>query len=243
MERLSTRMLQAGWVVSPAENKQWHARSPRSREFRHSETGWDPPEAELMRELIQNEADIRAGNISRYFGASRLTGSTVDQLAVWMAREGRVRQLSVLRVRVDADPSGDDALYAAGARRVDTLSLPWPAAEENARVFPFHLLLGEHVLDVLPPGDRRRLLGRLQGYLRPDAVAVFSFFTAAALPEKRKRESHEDGYVMACGLHEVFLKPYLQSEAQTELRNAWKGYAETLHAAPLEFYCRWNPHD
>lgn len=245
MNTRSERMLKAGWVLRALDAERWQAISPETTCFEWAEDTWSPSEAEMLSELEKTETAIQHQQYTPFLGTSRLTDPESDPkggiLLPWLLRDHRANDQTILRARVAPDPSGDEALYQAGARRVETLLQPWNAASGNSRDVHFHLLLCEHIADVLPKADRTRVLKQLISHLHPQGEAYFSFYEISALPESQPRENESDGYVFTRGRHRVFLKPYLPGQAESELTRCLGGVAEQVHLQFDEFICRWRP--
>jgi hypothetical protein len=245
MKERSQRLLAAGWVLKKRSPDVWQAISPENQIFQWEDGVWHPGETQLLEELTKNETAIREGVYSSFVGTSRLTVPEADPqpglLTRWLIQKNRIQDQSILRVRCGPDPAGDELLYAAGARRIKTLLPPWPAAPETHRHIPFHLLIGEHVADVLPKQDRASVLPRLISYLAPDTEAYFSFYQLDALPLHLPHRSENDGYVFTRGLHEVFIKPSLPGRCAPSLHSTLGGFTEELDILYNEIFCRWTP--
>lgn len=237
-------MLKAGWVLRALDTERWEAVSPENKRFQWAHNTWSPSEPELLAELEKNETAIQRNTYSPFLGTSRLTdpeGNKGGILLPWLLRDHRIKDQTVLRARTAPDPEGDELLYQGGARRVETLLQPWPAATGSTRDVSFHLLLCEHIADTLPKPDRMRVLRQLITHLHPQGEACFSFYEITALPRSTSRETESDGYVFTRGRHRVFLKPYLPGQAESELTRCLGGYAEQVHLRFDEFICRWRP--
>jgi hypothetical protein len=245
MNTRSERMLAAGWVLQALDKTRWEAVSPENKTFVWANESWSPSEADMIHELEKNERAVQENQYSTFLGTSRLTDPAGPQkggiLIPWLLRGRRVRDGTILRARVAPDPEGDDQLYQAGARRVETLLQPWPATTGSSRDVHFHLLLCEHIADVLPKPDRTRVLKQLVSHLHPQGEAFFSFYEITALPESVERKDFSDGYVFPRGRHRVFLKPYLPARAEAELTRHLRGSAEQVHLQFDEFICSWRP--
>lgn len=245
MQERSQRMLAAGWVLQKYQADSWQAISPENKIFKWQDGIWHPDEVQVLSELKKNELAIRDGVYSPFVGTSRLTVSEADPqpglLTQWLIQKHRIQDQSILRVRCAPDPIGDELLYSAGARRIETLLQPWPPAPDTHRHIPFHLLICEHVADVLPKQDRATILPRLISHLAPDAEAYFSFYQLDALPLHLPHSSENDGYVFTRGPHEVFMKPSLPGRCAPALRSVLGGFAEELDILYNEILCRWTP--
>lgn len=238
-------MLKAGWVLRPLAAGHWEAVSPENHRFLWADDAWSPSEQEMLAELEKTETAIYHQQYTPFVGTSRLTESATDPkggiLLPWLLRDHRVKDQTILRARVAPDPPGDEMLYQGGARRVETLLQPWPATSGSSRDAHFHLLLCEHIADVLPKPDRLRVLKQLVTHLHPQGEACFSFYEITALPDSSPHENESDGYVFTRGRHRVFLKPYLPGQAENELTRTLGGFAEQVHLQFDEFICRWRP--
>gem|GEM_PF-1256492 len=246
MQERSKRMLEAGWVLQALSEKKWLATSPRNLLFYWEGNKWKPSEHEMIHELEQTENDILLGRYSPFVGTSRLT-APVDikmpgLLTQWLIQQDQIKGHSILRVRVNLDPAGDEKLYEAGARRVETLLQPWPEAPDNQRHIPFHLLICEHVADVIPQKDRSVILPRLTSHLASEANAYFSFYQMDALPLTRPHHSFGDGYIFEHGLHKVFMKPSLPGLCAGGVQKLVGGFAEEVNVLYNEIFCRWSPY-
>jgi hypothetical protein len=200
----------------------------------------------MSRELEQTENDILLGRYSPFVGTSRLTRPDDDQtpglLTQWLIQQDQVKGHSILRARVSEDPAGDERLYEAGARRVETLLPSWPEAPNSQRYIPFHLLICEHVIDVIPQKDRANILPRMRSHLSAEATAYFSFYQMDALPLSRPHHSFGDGYVFEHGLHKVFMKPSMPGLCAQGLQKSLGGFAEEVNVLYNEIFCRWTPY-
>lgn len=245
MKEKSKRMLEAGWVIQMLADGQWSALSPENRHFVWADGKWDPGETQLMDELEANEQAIREGRYSPFAGTSRLT-STADPdhaslLCQWAAKHAETRGSTVLRARCTPDPVGDELLYAAGARRVETLLQPWAEAPHSVRHLPSRLLLCEHVAEVLPKPERQRTLQRILTHLHGEARAYFSFYQLEALPAHLEKESSGDGYIFHLDPHRVFIKPSLPGQCAPALMKMLGGFAEEVDLLYNTIICRWLP--
>ncbi len=195
-------------------------------------------------QLRKDEELIREGCRTAFVGTSRLLRmrgkGQATLLAENVAQRGACVDMTVLRAMTQADPVGDELLRGAGARRVETLLPPWEEAREDHRRFPYAMLLCEHVPDVLPPEDRRRVLRNVGSYVRKDAIAYVSFFGMGAMPSAERRRDHEDGYVSEYRGHEVFLKPWTPHRAVETLMRVWGGTATLEWSLYDEMVVRWN---
>lgn len=247
MQDLSKRMLAAGWVLHSQSENSWEVISPHNRTFRWESGDWNPGREAMLAELERCEKEILLSEYSPFTGTSRLTvnskNPTPGLLTQWLCRHESISGSTILRVRAEKDPAGDEELYAAGARRVETLLQPWPPAPNTQRHIPFHLMICEHVADVLPQKDRNRTLPRLQSHLAADATAYFSFYQMDALPLSRPHRSAGDGYIFAHGPHEVFMKPSLPGQCAAGLQKIIGGFAEEVDLLYNEIICRWSPHE
>lgn len=238
-------MLNAGWVLRPLDAKRWEAISPENNCFQWADDTWSPSEAGMLCELEKTETAIQRQQYSPFLGTSRLTDPDAEHkggvLLPWLRRDHRGNDQTILRARVAPDPAGDELLYQGGARRVETILQPWPVASGSPRETRFHLLLCEHIADVLPKPDRVRVLKQLVSHLHPQGEAYFSYYEITALPDSQPRENESDGYVFTRGRHRVFLKPYLPGQAISELTRILGGFAEQVHLQFDEFICRWRP--
>ncbi len=240
-------MLAAGWVLQSIAPERWQATSPENKIFIWENNSWDPDEKELLAELEKNEQAIGEGSYSSFTGTSRLS-DTEDKtqaglLTQWLIRHGNIKGNTLLRARVSPDPVGDELLYQAGARRVETILQPWPEAPKSARYLPSHLLICEHVADVLPKTERKQTLKRLVTHLHSDAEAYFSFYQMDALPLHRPHESSGDGYIFHQGPHQIFLKPTLPGQCAGAVQKILGGFAEEVDLLYDQIICRWFPHD
>lgn len=247
MQEYSKRMLSAGWVLHSLGQERWKCISPENRSFYYEEGKWTPEEPDLSGELEKNETSIEEGIYSPFSGTSRLTvnpeSTQAGLLTQWLIRQDHIKGKSILRARVAPDPVGDENLYEAGARRVTTLLQPWFSAPDNQRHLTSHLLICEHVADVLPKSHRSPTLKRLISHLSPDADAYFSFYQMEALPLDRPHETLMDGYVFPHGPHHVFLKPSLPGQCATSLQKSLGGFAEEVDLLYNEIFCRWFPNE
>lgn len=238
-------MLAAGWVLEKGPGLAWRAVSPENQVFDWENGVWQPDETRLMAELAENEKAIRQGFYTPFVGTSRLTVPKDDPqpglLTRWLIEKERIQGQSILRVRCAADPAGDEWLYRAGARRIETLLQPWRAAPDTHRHIPFHLLICEHVADVLPKEDRERVLPRLLSHLAQGAEAYFSFYQYDALPLHLPHDAKKDGYVFKYGPHAVFMKPSLPGRCAPALHQLLGGFVEEQELLYNEIFCRWYP--
>lgn len=247
MKLQSKRMLEAGWVIQSTAPGQWQAVSPENRIFVWENEVWNPDESCVLEELEKNEQAVQAGQYGVFTGTSRLIDPDRNEqaglLTQWLVRHGKIRGTTILRARVSADPLGDELLYNAGARRVETLLQPWSEAPETTRHLSSHLLICEHVADVLPKQERIQTLQRLITHLHTDAEAYFSFYQMDALPLYRPHSSAGDGYIFPRGPHKVFLKPSLPGQCAGTLQKILGGFAEEVDTLYNQIFCRWVPHD
>ncbi|MDF3130687.1 hypothetical protein P0Y35_15870 [Kiritimatiellaeota bacterium B1221] len=247
MKEQSQRMLAAGWVLQSIAPETWQATSPENQKFIWKNHSWHPEEDLLLAELKKNEQAIQEGLYSKFIGTSRLSSTGNDAqaslLTQWLVRHASIKGNTLLRARVAPDPRGDELLYQAGARRVETLLQPWPEAPASARFLPSHLLICEHVADTLPKAERNHTLKRLTTHLHPDAEAYFSFYQMDALPLHRPHESSGDGYIFQQGPHQLFLKPTLPGQCAPAVQKALGGFAEEVDLLYDQIICRWFPHD
>ncbi|MGA0370071.1 MAG: hypothetical protein ACO3N7_11565, partial [Kiritimatiellia bacterium] len=244
MQEISQRMLSAGWILHSVKSEEaWTAISPENKMFRWQSGKWIPDLNRLLEELNHNERSIREGIYTPYTGTSRLTvpdqKNTPALLTKWLVQQGAVKGKSVLRARCAEDPAGDELLYQAGARRVTTLLQPWNAAPENHRHLSSHLLICEHVADVLPKADRIPTLKRILTHLGAEAEAYFSFYQMDALPMTLPHQSFEDGYLFSYGRHQVFMKPTLPGRCAPLLQHILGGFSEEINLLYNEIFCRW----
>lgn len=238
-------MLAAGWVLQKKPEAQWQAISPENRTFLWQAGSWLPDESAVLAELEKNETAIQRGLYTPFVGTSRLTvpqsNPQAGLLTQWLCQKNRIQEHTILRVRCGADPAGDELLYAAGARRIETLLQPWPTAPDNHLHIPSHLIICEHVADVLPKQERAIILPRLLSHLAPDAEAYFSFYQLDALPRHLPHRSEKDGYIFTRGRHEVFMKPSLPGQCAPALKKMLGGFVEEVDILFNEIICRWTP--
>ncbi|WFB37301.1 hypothetical protein P3T73_05945 [Kiritimatiellota bacterium B12222] len=247
MQERSKQMLAAGWVLKKISPTHWQVSSPQGNAFEWMAGSWTPQESELIAELKETEQAIRENRYSPFLGTCQLSASEHDNTAAlltqWLCQQKLIKGHSVLRARVSIDHAGDELLYAAGARRVETLLPPWPEAPHTHCHIPFHLLICEHVADVLPKEDRKHVLPRLITHLKDNAPAYFSFHQLDALPLDKSHRSFQDGYIFQQGPHEVFMKPTLPGRAAENLHTILGGFSEEINLLFNEIFCKWLPYD
>jgi len=238
-------MRAAGWVLSKRGDDHWEVVTPDNIRFQWRHGAWTPSLSELEERLKYDEQRVRDGKLSPFQGTARLLHSPgADRhstLVSWITEQKRVRDETLLRVLTEPDPTGDDRLARAGARKVHTLQPPWPPAESGHRTFPYSLMLCDHGAEALPPSHRPRLYQNLRTHLHPEGEIFFCFYEISALPPEKQRAPLEDGYRVRHGLYDVFLKPYLPGQAEKELRHHLGGFVRTEGRRYDEFICRWRP--
>ncbi len=245
MHELSARMLQAGWVLRPENDGLWSVLAPAGRTFHYRHGQWTPGREEVLAALREDEDAIAAGRQSRFRGTCRLThvpsGESPSPYIARLCHDGFVAGHHVLRLRCGPDPVGDAALLQAGARRVETHA-PWQGELPEAFAKTFHLLLAEHVVDVLPRVDRAWFYRQMAKAIRPDGTAFFALHAMEAMPPAEERKVFGDGYEVGRGKQPVFYKPYTPAMALREIRQQLGGYAQEAWTLYHEVVIRWTAH-
>lgn len=200
-----------------------------------------PPEMILC--LRREESLLQQGKLTFFSGTCRLSTPDLQggasPVAEHAASEHLCKGHAVLRYRVFPDPVGDELLRNAGAWRVETRTAPWMAPDHSSQ--PVALILCEHVADVLPPTDRRRVYAQIRSSLAPEGVACFAFFQISALPDASRRLPYEDGYLVQYGKQDVFFRPFTEAMARKELLRELGGIVESGWLHHHELVMRWRP--
>ena len=245
MEHLSSRMRAAGWILQGTSDNRWEILALDGRRFAWTRGEWSPSREVVEAQLLRDEDAIRCGKRSPFLGTTRLVQRAAPGeptlLARCIAEKAICRGHSLLRLLPIPDPPGDALLLEAGARRVETLLAPWSAAPDDARRFPHHLVLCEHLCDTLPPSVRGTVLRNLTTWLHPQGEAYLSFFEMSAMPAAQERSDWEDGYVVERSGCSVFLKPWLPARAIDSLQREIGGNAALAWSLYDEFVLRWIP--
>lgn len=246
MSALHTRMRNAGWILLPLGEGRWRLTAPDGNTWEDHADNLTPKIPAITQHLEADEAAIAAGTRTPFLGTARLTAPPLDGyptlLAEWIAQQHIPRGHAVLRLLTAPDPAGTDLLHQAGAWRVDTLLPPWTPPSLPGDTHPFHVILCEHVIDVLPRIDRTQVLQTIAKILPKDGEAWFSLFQMSAMPPDALKHPHEDGYTLAYGRHTVFLRPHTPTMAQREITEFLGGTLEIAATRHHELICCWRPH-
>jgi len=234
-------MRKAGWLLKRQSTGGWTAQSLHGARFHVEDETALPPE--LIRCLREEEAELAQGGLTPFSGTCRLSDPPLNSFAAPVAEHLAGHHLckghAVLRYRVSPDPAGDEALLAAGAWRVETETAPWMNPQPHSA--PVAVVTCEHVCDVLPMRDRRRVYQQIRKTTAEDGVVYFVFFQLSALPESVRRSPFEDGYIVPYGKQEVFFRPHTEAMARKELLRELGGHVSPGWIQHHEFTCCWRP--
>ena len=246
MSALSDRLRQAGWLLEPLGEGRWRLTAPDGAVLEEHADNLRRGAPGVLRRLEADEDAIAAGTRTPFLATARLTAPPLDGkgslLAEYAARKHIVRGHAVLRMLTAPDDTGSRMLQESGAWRVESLLPPWPCPDLPGDTHPFHILLCEHVIDVLPLTDRKEVLSTIARLLPKDGEAWFSLFQMSAIPPEALRHPYEDGYTLDYGPHRVFIRPHTPAMAQREITGILGGTFETAATRHHELICCWRPH-
>lgn len=236
-------MLAAGWVIQKAPEETWEVCASGGQRFQYCAGHWDTHPNRIQDALESDEKAIMDGRMSPFVTRSLLTaretGYGTSPLLQRLCNEGHPKGQSVLRFGGGQDRSGHELIVDAGAIRVDEYDpnfYPDPAPLQNT----YKLLICLHVLDCIPPSDRRTLFQQIKACTRNDGCAWISLYSASALPETSERQYHQDGYAYRSGHNRVFYKPYTRMGADSELGKYLGGVLTFMWSHPHEFIYCWR---
>ncbi len=241
MHELSDRLLAAGWILEPVPGSQaWSLQGPDGFSGTWVQGQWSPSLEKLLNALERAEHGIRRNEQTPFRSTCRIWKPESLLLPAWTADAGFAADRDILRIQCRRDPAGDTRLLEHGARRVQTL-FPWEIGTMEAKG-AFHLVLIDHVTDLLPRIDRETMYATAKQHLRKDGQVFISLFDVSAVPPDVNRTPYEDGYRLQMGRHHCFLKPHTESGVLKELKREAGGKAEVVGHPYQEYICRWWPY-